>query len=297
MPDLKLTEARLVVTSGQQQFSFDRTTGQLHDWRNTGACLLQQAPQDIFWRAPLDNDIGASEAHRPDPNAWAARWQQAGLDRLERQCEGLHWYEADQQVHVHTRQSYHADGVTLLRSHWHFAIDGSGQLTLNIEVEAANGLPPLPRVGMELALTQTPEQVQWLGRGPHENYPDRLMAADFGLYQRPLKEMHTDYIYPSENGLRCDTSWLNVGALQAQGHFHFSASRYSLANLTAARHSCELEADPGCYLRLDCAHMGVGGDDSWSPSIHPEYLLTSEVYRYSLLLVARQEPTQTTTNG
>ncbi|MCH8532060.1 MAG: beta-galactosidase [Saccharospirillum sp.] len=284
MPDLKLTEARLVVDTGQQHFSFDRTTGLLHDWRNAGVCLLHQPPRDIFWRAPLDNDIGASEAHRPDPNAWAARWQAAGLDRLERRCEGLHWYESDQQVHVHSRQAYQVDGLTLLRSQWHYAIDGSGQLTLSIEVEASPGLPPLPRVGIELYLEQTPEHLQWLGRGPHENYPDRLLAADFGLYQRPLEAMHTAYIYPSENGLRCDTSWLNVGSLQVQGHFHFSASRYSLDNLSRAKHSHELIADPGCYVRLDSAHMGVGGDDSWSPSIHPEYLLTNDRYRYTLVL-------------
>jgi beta-galactosidase len=286
MPGLKLTEARLVVDAANQHFSFDRNTGLLHDWRSDGAALLRQPPRDSFWRAPLDNDIGVSEAHRPDPNAWAARWQAAGLDRLERHCEGLSWYEADQQVHIHNHQAYRMDGETVLRSHWHYAIDGSGQLALAVQVEASPGLPPLPRVGLELALARAPESVHWLGRGPHENYPDRRLSADIGRYQASLDAMHTGYIYPSDNGLRCDTRWLELASLRVQGDFHFSLSRYSLDTLTRARHTHELIAEPGCFVRLDGFHMGVGGDDSWSPSIHPQYLLDKKQYAYKLILDA-----------
>ncbi|WP_410261035.1 hypothetical protein [Klebsiella pneumoniae] len=34
--------------------------------------------RDQFTRAPLDNDIGVSEATRIDPNAWVERWKAAG---------------------------------------------------------------------------------------------------------------------------------------------------------------------------------------------------------------------------
>ena len=36
----------------------------------------------------------------------------------------------------------------------------------------------------------------------------------------------------------------------------------------AAKHDYELSADPFTHLHLDHRHMGVGGDDSWSPSLH-----------------------------
>ena len=36
----------------------------------------------------------------------------------------------------------------------------------------------------------------------------------------------------------------------------------------AAKHDCELRPDAFTHLHLDAAHMGVGGDDSWSPSCH-----------------------------
>jgi hypothetical protein len=36
------------------------------------------------------------------------------------------------------------------------------------------------------------------------------------------------------------------------------------------------------WVVVDAAHMGVGGDDSWSPSVHEEYLVPPAVYRLSL---------------
>ncbi len=44
--------------------------------------------------------------------------------------------------------------------------------------------------------------------------------------------------------------------------------RYSIATLMAAKHDYELQADGFTHLHLDHRHMGVGGDDSWSPSLH-----------------------------
>ena len=34
-------------------------------------------------------------------------------------------------------------------------------------------------------------------------------------------------------------------------------------------------------LSLDLAQMGLGGDDSWSPRVHPEYQLTAREYRFT----------------
>ena len=34
-------------------------------------------------------------------------------------------------------------------------------------------------------------------------------------------------------------------------------------------------------LSLDLAQMGLGGDDSWTPRVHPEYQLTAPEYRFA----------------
>lgn len=48
---------------------------------------------------------------------------------------------------------------------------------------------------------------------------------------------------------------------------HFSASHHSTEDLFAAKHNHELPEGGPCYLHLDGMHMGIGGDDSWTPSV------------------------------
>jgi beta-galactosidase len=83
----------------------------------------------------------------------------------------------------------------------HLAVDG----------ERAGTLPPLPRVGCTSRSDQQ-APVSWLGYGPHENYPDRRSSACFARWQQPLAAMSTPYIFPTENGLRCDNKALDWGA-------------------------------------------------------------------------------------
>jgi beta-galactosidase len=33
-------------------------------------------------------------------------------------------------------------------------------------------------------------------------------------------------------------------------------------------------------LSVDLAQMGLGGDDSWNPRVHPEFQLTKPAYRF-----------------
>ena len=41
-----------------------------------------------------------------------------------------------------------------------------------------------------------------------------------------------------------------------------------MSNLSLARHDYELKPDSINHVYLDHLHMGLGGDDSWSPSVH-----------------------------
>jgi beta-galactosidase len=72
--------------------------------------------------------------------------------------------------------------------------------------------------------------------------------------------------------------------LQVSGDFAFSLSRYSLEQLRETSHRHLLQPEDGCWLHLDGFHMGVGGDDSWSPSVSPEFLLSQQRWHYALTL-------------
>jgi beta-galactosidase len=271
-----------LVCAAGSEWQLDKTSGRIRSWQKHGRERLQDAIADHFYRAPLDNDIGASEADHIDPNAWIARWQGAGLNDLEHRCLGL---EVDpHHGRVLVRHGYFVEGVLKLSTRWQHDFGADGAMALTIAVEVAAGMPSLPRIGALLWVVDEVAEVSWLGLGPHENYPDRLLGADLGRWQLPLAALHTPYVFPTDNGLRCDTRQLQLGDLVVEGQFHFSVSRYSQQQLALARHQTDLVAEGGLYLCLDGFHMGIGGDDSWSQSVRPEYWLQPGGYYWNCVL-------------
>ncbi|HBY0140183.1 TPA: beta-galactosidase, partial [Klebsiella pneumoniae] len=145
-------------------------------------------------------------------------------------------------------------------------------------------LPPLPRVGLHFQVADQQAPVSWLGLGPHENYPDRRSSACFARWEQPLAAMTTPYIFPTENGLRCDTQALDWGRWHISGHFHFSVQPWSTRQLMETDHWHKMQAEDGVWITLDGLHMGVGGDDSWTPSVLPQWLLSQTRWQYEVSL-------------
>jgi beta-galactosidase len=234
----------------------------------------------------LDNDIGTSQADHPDPFSWISRWQQAGIFDLEHRCLAVRVDKASASIDV--EHGYYHEGEQKIRTCWQHRFDHKGQLSLTIDVYVDGDMPPMPRIGASFKIphdaSQTAQNVSWFGRGPHENYPDRLVSADMGAWQQPIESMHTNYIFPSDNGLRCDVRQVALGAIQIQGDFHFSVSPYGQTALARARHTHELIPDEALHVCVDGYHMGVGGDDSWTPSVKPPFRLEASHYRWAFKL-------------
>jgi beta-galactosidase len=275
------------VQAADSEWRIDKAAGRISHWRINGEEQLAAPLCDNFVRAPLDNDIGVSEVDRPDPNAWQVRWDEAGLWDVEHRCCDL--AVAPDKGSVVSRHEYLYENRVIISTVWRMCFLECGGMQLAQETVIADELPPLPRIGLVLELaagqSATRESVTWRGLGPHENYPDRLCAARQGQWRMPLAEMHTDYIFPSDNGLRCCCSYLQVGALEARGdNFCFSVSPYGQSQLRAAAHTTDLVPSDRVYVYLDGYHMGVGGDDSWTPSVKEAYRLTAKRYQWSLTL-------------
>lgn len=90
-----------------------------------------------------------------------------------------------------------------------------------------------------------------------------------------------------------DVRWLEVTNVAGEGlrieglpEFHFSALPYTQENLAAALHTHELKPSGFTELSLDGFHMGVGGDDSWSPRVHEAFRLLPGTYRYGFVIKA-----------
>ena len=133
--------------------------------------------------------------------------------------------------------------------------------------------------------------IKWYGRGPHESYIDRKHGAFFGIYDGTVKEQYFPYIRPQENGNKTDVRWAALFNDDRAGviiygipEFDLSAHHYTLDNLTDATHTYSIQNDGPVSVNIDHKVMGLGGDDSWNPRTHDEYLIKPGTYDHSVIL-------------
>jgi beta-galactosidase len=256
---------------------------------------LIAAPMEAnFWRVPTDNDEGGGAA------GFAARWRAAGLDSLRRlggdlRVEPINATAA--RVHTQTTWVGKKGGNLVVKTS--YTVFASGDILVKNTVTASPNLPPLPKIGMQLQLASDFQQLRWYGRGPFESYSDRKSAALVGSYASTVAEQHFPYIMAQENGNHTDVRWVALSqsdgfGLLAVGEpcLNFSAHSYTDADLLAAKTTQQLPIGANTTFNLDYKLMGLGGDDSWTPRTHPEYLLTAREYNYSF----RIRPFDNTTN-
>jgi beta-galactosidase len=133
-------------------------------------------------------------------------------------------------------------------------------------------------------------QVEWYGRGPFENYEDRKESAFVGKYNSTVSDMHFPYIMPQENGNRTDTRWLKIKSsdnefmISGLPLFSFTVHDYSPVELNNSKGSIPINRGAKTWVNIDLKQMGLGGDDSWSPRVHNEYLLNRRIYNFSYSL-------------
>lgn len=148
---------------------------------------------------------------------------------------------------------------------WTFLADG----TIELEQEIIpNGPMPdmLQKIGLQFQLPKDFSNVEWFGRGPFENYPDRKTGAKVGLYKSDADEMFVPYIMPQEYGNRCDVRWLKIQNNNGKGLMikgdellNFSLHKYTTDNLDRAMYSYQLKEAENNILNVDYEVSGVGG--------------------------------------
>lgn len=284
-----------VVISGQNfEVVFGKAAGAMLSYRANGRTLISAGPRENYYRAPTDFDLLMG-----NPNASVHRWRAAGLDRLERTVSGftanlwpLSGRDDSQVAEIRIQVDLCAAGVANgIESEIVYRVYGSGEIMLENKVLVDERLPYLPRIGLELVLPGDLDRFTWFGRGPHENYVDRKRSALVGLYHSTVSEQFTPYVYPGECGGKEDVRWLTLTDEQGRGLLvtaldllHVDALHYSIQDLESAKHLSGLAPRDEVILHLDGWHMGVGGDDGWMASVHPEFLINPGKYHFGLRL-------------
>ena len=151
--------------------------------------------------------------------------------------------------------------------------------------------PLLPKLGMRMRLPADFTTIEYYGRGPWENYPDRKRSAFLGRYKMPLAEYETEYVHPQDNGCRTDVRWFSITngkkTLRIEGlqPLCIRAWDYGEENLEGVRHPHEIQRGRFVNLNIDLNIHGVGGVDSWGQPTLPQYTIdANKPYHYGFIL-------------
>jgi beta-galactosidase len=275
----------LVLQAGHVRAAVERETGLLVELSRDGRGALLDGPRLQLWRAPVDND-GIRLLPR-EHSGVLPRWLELGLDHVQHRLDGVRALrEGIEVVHRASGRGRWDDAVHRQR----YRLLASGDLLVDNTVELANDLRDVPRVGVVLTLPAGVERLSWFGRGPGENYSDRLASAVVGRFTDTVTGLYVPYILPQEYGHRGDVRELSLtdetgSGLEIVGRptFGFTASHFTAADLYAARHTTDLEPREEVILSIDHAQRGLG-TASCGPDTHPRHRLVASSYRFAYVL-------------
>ena len=273
------------IKAGNLATTFDERTGSLASLVHHGKALLQKPITPNFWRAPTDNDIGAGLHEK------LAVWKSAAAATVLLDFTAVKTSDSTAVVTA----SHELRDLGWLNIA--YRIHGDGAIRVDYRFSpVSDAVPHIPRVGLTTVMPERFNQLEWYGRGPHESYADRWTGALIAHYTGGVEDQHFGYVRPQETGNKVDVRWLSVrddnghGLLVARGVRPLSFSALALLNEDLGyrpderRHAADLEIRKLTTLNLDWGQMGVGGDNSWGATPHPQYMIEPREIEWTLWL-------------
>jgi beta-galactosidase len=282
------TAQQLDIVSGDFSVSFDKSTGIIRSIKKGGTECLSGAgdikgPALNVYRSPVCNDL---RFQWPKANLNAPQITTTLFDAKQ---------TASTEVLVRVQQTHQfKDGSIDYQAEYKIT-DGAIQIQNKVVPTGFTKLMTLPRVGLKLALAGDMEQVNWYGRGPHENYPDRKASAYIAQYQSTVTDLFTPYLVPQENGARCDVRWVNLSAKDRDGPeikvesstpFVFSALHVDSVNLDAAIRNFFVQKRSDTILCIDHQMSGLG-NASCGPYTLEKYRVKVKSYVFDFTISVR----------
>jgi len=263
---LKVHEDDQNITVNGPDFglTLDKKLGVFTQMQSHGEDLLEadaKGPYLHLWRAP----------HRKD-DMWAyPEWQKYGLDDLR-------WSASDVNVTEIGAGKIKLDVMLLgkgkrdftVTHHVIYTVTANGKLTVENQVHFSKQDIPLGRLGIRLFLNKKLDNVEYLGRGPMENYADRKSGFDIGDYSSSVMEQMTGYEKPMDCGNHEDVRWVcltgkalhNGYGLKAfhvgEDYLQFTALPYSDEQMTPVEYKIDLPKSNATVLVIAHKTLGVG---------------------------------------
>ena len=280
---------------------FDNSNGDLISYVVNGKEFIDKAPYLNFWRAPIDNDYGNNLPLR------SKEWKVASNKRV---LSNIDHELLDKNIKVTVNYS-----LANLKSYYTtiFLINPEGELRISNDFNYKGNLKDaeMPRFGMNFQIPKSYNNISWYGRGPHENYVDRMDSAFMGVYSSSVSDLGFDYSRPQENGYRTQTKWLELIDDSGNGfkifgdpYISFSAHYNTIEDFddgvrdkkpgemgSARKRMIKKQRKPidipkrnFISLNIDLKQMGVGGDNSWGARPLLKYIFPPGNYKYSFII-------------
>jgi beta-galactosidase len=294
--NLKLTETNATITLSNKKvtIAFDKTTGKWISYKLKGQEILKEAPYLNFWRASTDNDYGNKLPKRSE--AWRIASKVQEFKNIDVSKARDNNYRVVVEYNLNNISSSYTTEYT---------INGLGEVKVennfiyNGDLKDAD----MPRFGMNFGLSKSFSQVEWYGRGPHENYIDRKSSAYLGVYNSSVTDLYFAYARPQENGYRTDNRWVHLSDDKGRGieiiglpKVSFSAHYNTIDDFDTGtgkptkdykrpqRHTTDIKPRDFISLNIDYRQSGVGGDNSWGARPWKKYQLQPKNYTFAFII-------------
>jgi len=283
----------VTVTGSDFAVVFDKASGTIAALNRDGVNVLaaEGGPRLHLWRAPHRND-----------DMWAYdEWVRYGLDKLKFSLVDLTASQDGPNIVrvVAVIKAEGKNGFSAMHSAT-YTITGEGAIAVDNDVKFAGPRVPLARLGVRLLLDKRFDRLDFLGRGPMENYADRKRGFDVGLYHVGVNEQYA-YEKPMERANHEDVRWAALtgagqpGLLaQADGNLlQVSALPHTDEQMTPVEYKIDLPASKATVLCLSAKTLGVGSNGC-GPRPLEKYIVWSRPALFSYvfrLLPAGEKPT------
>ncbi|MGL4851912.1 MAG: glycoside hydrolase family 2 TIM barrel-domain containing protein [Phocaeicola sp.] len=244
-----------------------------------------EAIKPNFWRAPTDNDYGAST--QKQFIAWKSplgRAKEVKVEHASTSATITSLYELKE-----------LEAELILK----YVINATGEIEITQKLKTnpeAEKMPHLYRFGMSVKMPKRYNTVDYYGRGPIENYTDRNFSTFIGHYNGKVSDQYFPYIRPQENGNKSDLRFFRVIDSGTKGiqissnkAFEASALHYTMEQLDdleakEQRHAADITESNLTQVNFDMRQHGLGCIDTWGAWPEEEHRLPYADYEAVFVL-------------
>ena len=284
-----------VTIDGERLLNVSARLKEDKPWAKKGFVVASEQfvlqPYDFSHLSPLSSHFSPLKNITIEGNNLTS-WIVDGQEMLQAPLEPYFWKPENDNQHA----AHFAERTAVWREVSDVTVNYTviDERTILVEVDyqpSGTDKPVMPKFGMRMRLPADYTNIEYYGRGPWENYPDRKRSAFLGRYQMPLSEFETEYIHPQDNGCRTDVRWFKIAneknTLQIRGlqPLCIRAWDYGEEDLEKATHPHEIQRGRFVNLNIDLNVHGVGGVDTWGQRTLPQYTIDgNNPYHYSFIL-------------